>query len=304
MKFTHPRTCALLLSTAALWAGLPIAQAAPAPQDEPSMQSYAVDIEAKLTTDRRTNGLSDTYRRPGAELTLSAAHESGWIGYVQLGTVARENFPGGDRWTAVAATGYRWGQADGWHFGVGLAQEMFPNARVEAPRHYFVDPTDTVKTRFDTSFAVLEFGYGIIEARYMQVLSRDFRGNNTPVVCGSALQVGALDGDVSEALNCYERGDHHSRGSQLLQVETRLPVTDTLQALIHVGYTRVKNFGFLNTWDYRLGLIHQRWGYSFQADVVGGVMNNDYYGQVTNTEGTRARRMERPALVLSVSRKF
>lgn len=307
MKKLKLNLSVIMLAAAAQLVCTPRVQAAEghASGAEPQLQSYAIDFEAKLTTDRRTNGLSDTYRRPGAELTVSAAHESGWIGYLQLGSVARDNFPNGDRWTAVAATGYRWGRADGWHFGVGAAHELFANAQVSAPRNALVDPDDQVKTRFDTTFGLLEFGYGIIEARYLHVLSRDFRGNNTSTVCGSAAQIDQVrGGDFSEAMGCYEQGDRHSRGSQLLQVETRLPIAENLQALIHVGHTRVKGFAFLNTWDYRLGLAHQRWGYQLSAEVVGGVMRNDFYGQTVNEGGDRIRRMDRPALVLSVARKF
>lgn len=300
---SHTFTALALAISAACLASTP-AHAAEAGA-EPELQSFAIDGEVKLTTDRRTNGLSDTYRRPGAELTVTAAHETGWIGMLQLGSVARDNFPGSDRWTALLATGYRWGQADGWHFGVGAAQELFPNAHVEAPRNALLDPTDTVNTRFNTTFGVLEFGYGIIEARYLHVLSRDFRGNNTATVCGSATAIDMLKGgDFSEAMKCYDRGYRNSRGSQLLQVETRLPVTDNVQALLHLGYTRVKRFDFLNTWDYRVGLIHRRWGFDFSAEVVGGAMRNDFYGQAINEDGDRIRRMDRPALALSVARKF
>ena len=184
----RPHLIAMAAATLASLAVLTPAQAAEQPP-EPEMASYALDIEAKVLSDRRTNGLSDTYLGPGAELTFNYAHESGLIGYLQLGNVAKESFPDGGA-TAVAAVGYRWGNPSGWHFGVGLAQEMFPGAKVnDAPRQPFVDPTDTVNTRFDTTFGVLEFGYGIIEARYLLVASKDFRGNNTAVVCGSAAAV-------------------------------------------------------------------------------------------------------------------
>ena len=54
---------------------------------EPQMASYALDIEAKVLSDRRTNGLSDTYLGPGAELTFNYAHESGLIGEAPNGKV-------------------------------------------------------------------------------------------------------------------------------------------------------------------------------------------------------------------------
>ncbi|MBI2734433.1 MAG: hypothetical protein HYX44_14375 [Aquabacterium sp.] len=189
---------------------------------EPEIQTYSLDMEAKVLTDRRTNGLSDTYRRPGAEFTVTAAHESGFLGYLQLGTVAKESFPDGNKTTAVAALGYRWGKPEGWHFGVGAAHEVFPGSSVELPDNA-LNPSDTIKTNFDTSFGLFEFGYGIVEARYLLVLSKDFRGNNTSVVCGAAAQIAQIEGDATfgEASTCYDRGYRNSRGSQLLQVEAR-----------------------------------------------------------------------------------
>ena len=300
----RPHLIAMAAATLASLAALTPAQAAEQPP-EPEMASYALDIEAKVLSDRRTNGLSDTYLGPGAELTFNYAHESGLIGYLQLGNVAKESFPDGGA-TAVAAVGYRWGNPSGWHFGVGLAQEMFPGAKVnDAPRQPFVDPTDTVNTRFDTTFGVLEFGYGIIEARYLLVASKDFRGNNTAVVCGSAATTAEAEGDVtySKALECYGRGYHNSRGSQLLQVEARIPVRSDTKILTHLGYTAVRNFSFLNTIDYKFGVIHNRWGFEFEADVVGGIMRDRYYAKTLNSSGD-IKQIDRMGLIVSVAKKF
>jgi len=269
------------------------------------MASYALDIEAKVLSDRRTNGLSDTYLGPGAELTFNYAHESGFIGYLQLGNVAKESFPDGGL-TAVGAVGYRWGNPSGWHFGVGLAQEMFPGAKVsDAPRNPFIDPTDTVNTRFDTTFGVLEFGYGIIEARYLLVASKDFRGNNTAVVCGAAGMIAEAEGDptYAKAVECYSRGYKNSRGSQLLQVEARIPVASDTKVLAHLGYTAVRNFSFLNTIDYKFGVIHNRWGFEFEADVLGGIMRDRYYGKTVNSSGD-IKQIDKMGLLVSVAKKF
>lgn len=272
---------------------------------EPEIQSYSLDMEAKLSTDRRTNGLSDTYRRPGAEFTVTAAHESGFLGYLQLGTVAKESFPDGNKTTAVGALGYRWGKPDGWHFGVGAAQEMFPGASVELPDNALA-PTEQIKTNFNTTFGLFEFGYGIVEARYMLVLSKDFRGNNTSVVCGTAAQIAQIQGDLSfgEASSCYDRGYHNSRGSQLLQVEAKIPLNGNTRLLTHVGYTAVRNFSFLNTMDYKLGLIHTRWGLDFEADIVGGSMRNSYYANTPNTAMDSLKRIDKPALMASIAKRF
>lgn len=272
---------------------------------EPEIQSYSLDMEAKVSTDRRTNGLSDTYRRPGAEFTVTAAHESGFLGYLQLGTVAKESFPDGNKTTAVGALGYRWGKPEGWHFGVGAAQEMFPGASLELPDNALA-PTEQIKTNFDTTFGLFEFGYGIVEARYMLVLSKDFRGNNTSVVCGTAAQIALIENDMSfgEASACYDRGYHNSRGSQLLQVEAKIPLNGNTKLLTHVGYTAVRNFSFLNTLDYKLGLIHTRWGLDFEADIVGGSMRNSYYAKTPNMALDSVKRIDKPALMASIAKRF
>ncbi|HEX5357329.1 MAG TPA: hypothetical protein VFW93_14005 [Aquabacterium sp.] len=299
-------SCSLAALT--LTASLPARAAAPG---EPEIQSYALDMEAKVLTDRRTNGLSDTYRRPGAEFTVTAAHESGFLGYLQLGTVAKESFPDGNKTTALAAVGYRWGKPDGWHFGAGAAHEMFPGSSVEVHDNELAyangDPAELIKTNFDTTFGLFEFGYGIVEARYLLVLSKDFRGNNTSVVCGTAAQIGMIQNggaDLSEAMSCYERGYHNSRGSQLLQVEAKIPLNSNTKLFTHVGYTAVRNFSFLNTVDYKLGLIHTRWGFDFEADIVGGSMRNSYYGNTATTDGTSVKRIDKPALMASIAKRF
>ncbi|TAK94565.1 MAG: hypothetical protein EPO09_09410, partial [Aquabacterium sp.] len=296
------------LAALTLACALPAQAATPG---EPEIQSYSIDMEAKVLTDRRTNGLSDTYRRPGAEFTVTAAHESGFLGYLQLGTVAKESFPDGNKTTALAALGYRWGKPDGWHFGAGAAHEMFPGSSVEVHDNELAyangDPAELIKTNFDTTFGLFEFGYGIIEARYLLVLSKDFRGNNTSTVCGTAAQIGVIQNggeDLSEAMSCYDRGYHNSRGSQLLQVEARIPLNSNTKLFTHVGYTAVHNFSFLNTVDYKLGLIHTRWGFDFEADIVGGSMRNSYYGNALNSDNTAVKRIDKPALMASIAKRF
>lgn len=309
MKFQTTRialSCSLAAITLA--SALPAQAAAPG---EPEIQTYSIDMEAKVLTDRRTNGLSDTYRRPGAEFTVTAAHESGFLGYLQLGTVAKESFPDGNKTTALAALGYRWGKPEGWHFGVGAAHEMFPGSSFEIYDNVIAaesgDPAELIKTDFNTTFGLFEFGYGIIEARYLLVLSKDFRGNNTSIVCGTAAQIGMIQNggaDLSEAMSCYDRGYHNSRGSQLLQVEAKIPLNSNTKLFTHVGYTAVHNFSFLNTVDYKLGLIHTRWGFDFEADIVGGSMRNSYYGNAISTDSTALKRIDKPALMASIAKRF
>lgn len=299
------------LATLTLAAAASLNPAQAATPGEPEIQTYSIDMEAKVLTDRRTNGLSDTYRRPGAEFTVTAAHESGFLGYLQLGTVAKESFPDGNKTTALAAMGYRWGKPEGWHFGAGAAHEMFPGSSVELHDNEIAyamgGPAELVKTNFDTTFGLFEFGYGIVEARYLLVLSKDFRGNNTSVVCGAAAQIGMIENggaDLSQAMSCYDRGYHHSRGSHLLQVEAKIPLNSSTKLVTHLGYTAVRNFSFLNTLDYKLGVSHTRWGFDFEADIVGGSMRNSYYGKTATTDGTSVKRIDEPALMASIAKRF
>jgi len=304
----HPQGPLSLIATGLIAGLLATCAHAEAP-GEPEIQHYAIDMEAKVLTDRRTNGLSDTYLRPGAEFTMTAAHESGFLAYLQLGSVARANFPESKRYTALTAVGYRWGNPEGWHFGVGAAQEMFPGSKVSAPKNPLVDANDTIDTRFDTTFGLFEFGYGILEGRYLYVLSKDFRGNNTAVVCGSRygteLNTYATtgEGDPTAGAACYGDSVQHSGGSQLLSLDLKYPLTPQTKLLAHVGYTQVANFSQINTTDYKLGVLHTRWGLDFGLEAVAATMNDRSYAITYDTYG-HSKRIDRTALVASVAKRF
>jgi len=84
-------------------------------------------------TDQRTRGISDSLLRPGAKLSIQAAHESGLIGLVEAATVSKKQFQGSNGLALTVAGGYRFGDPDAWHFGVGMAAEVLPGARFDAP---------------------------------------------------------------------------------------------------------------------------------------------------------------------------
>ena len=50
--------------------------------EDAAMASFAVDTEVKLVSDQRNRGISDSLNRPGAQLSIQMAHESGVIGLV------------------------------------------------------------------------------------------------------------------------------------------------------------------------------------------------------------------------------
>ncbi|HTH10728.1 MAG TPA: hypothetical protein VMA55_14270, partial [Acidovorax sp.] len=63
------------LVPAALAAALAATTTLPAHAQETA--SYAVTTDVKLTTDQRSRGVSDSFNRPGAKVSVQVAHESG-----------------------------------------------------------------------------------------------------------------------------------------------------------------------------------------------------------------------------------
>ena len=273
---------------------------------EPEIASYSIDTTLKISTDRKTRGVSDTHGEPGLELTVEAAHESGLIAQLQLGSVSRVNYPEGNNLNAMLALGWRGGNPEGWHYGLGAAREWFPGARVdEAPAGFDVSftPTGWVNTRFHTSYLVAELGWSYLTARYLYVVSRDFRGANTATVCGNYLLVKLPSGDLGPALDCYGSAMQHSRGTQLLDLDLSYPLNGQTKLVAHLGWQRVRNFRGLDTMDYRLGLEHQRWGLVWGAELAGASVRNRDLFIAIDTDGTM-RQMEKPKLILTVAKKF
>jgi hypothetical protein len=301
MKKLIAHACCLTVLAGAI----PVAQAQ---SGEPEVQSYSLDIEAKVLTDRKNRGVSDTYNRPGAELTVEAVHESGLVGYLQLGTVRKEIFPDTNGLQVTGALGYRWGKSDGWHFGVGAAQEWFPGAKVNnAPTGIdwtTGEPTGLTDTKFDTTYAIFEFAYGVIEARYLYVASRDLRGNNTAIICGSTYMPAVLaGGDPTKAIDCYAQGMKHSRGSHLLDVGIEHKLTGQTKLIGHIGFQKMRNFRDADLVDYKFGVVHTHWGLDFGAEVAGAVLRNRELAVVLDSDG-RSKKVDRAALILSLAKRF
>jgi hypothetical protein len=276
--------------------------------EEPVIQSYSLDIEAKVLTDRKNRGVSDTYNRPGAELTMEAVHESGFVGYLQLGTVRKEIFPDTNGLQITGALGYRWGNPDAWHFGVGVAQEWFPGAKVnDAPTGIdwtTGEPTGVTNTKFDTSYGVFEFAYGVIEARYLYVFSDELRGNNTATICGATYMPAVMaGGDPSKAIACYEGGLKHSRGSHLLDVAIEHKLDGRNKLVGHIGFQKMRNFRDADLFDYRFGVVHTRWGLDFGVELAGARLRNRELAVVMDSSGN-SRKVDRAALILSLAKRF
>jgi hypothetical protein len=308
-RSVSPLLPAALGVVATLLCGSALAQASqPAQPDEPKLASYALDIEAKLVSDRRNRGISDSYNRPGAQITFTYAHESGVIALLELGSVSKDVFPESNGLLALVATGYRWGKHDGWHYGAGIARELFPKAKArDLPTGIDFstgEPTGLVTTGFNTTYLVAEFGYKLLEGRYLYVASEDLRGNNTAVLCGSAYLPGLLaGGDPTKAINCYSQGFKHSRGSHLLDFDIKYPISGQTKLTGHVGFQQLHNFRDGDLFDYKFGAIHTLHGFDIGLEVIGASLRNRDLAIVTEASG-KTKRLDQTALLLSIAKRF
>ena len=264
--------------------------------------SFAVDTEVKLMSDQRTRGISDSLNRPGMKLSVQAAHESGLIGLVEFSSVSKKQFLEGAGVGVTLAGGYRFGDPEAWHFGGGLATELFPGAEFDAPHGFDLatgTPTDFRTTRYNSTFAVVEIGYGALEGRILNVLSKTYRGADTGGVCGTML---ALMPDPTQGLDCYARGDHGSRGSWLFDLDYKLNLTPATTLNLHGGYQKIANFKEANFSDLRIGVTHKHWGFEWNADWM--TTHTRVRELYLALDGDTLRATDGNKFVVSVSRRF
>ena len=288
MKHHHSLVPALLL-------GLLSSFTAHADDD---VASVALSPRIKVVSDQRSRGISDSLLRPGVKLGVDVAHESGLVGLVELGSVSKKQFLGSSGYNVLLGAGWRAGDPDGLHYGVGLAAELFPGAGYEAP-HAFDTATgaslNVRRTRYNSTFAVLEAGYGALDVRALNVVSKTYRGVDTGGICGTELQL-----DPTAGTACYARGDRNSRGTWLLDLDYKIHLNSQTTLNLHAGFQRVKNFKEANLDDYAIGITHKRWGFDFTAEwIVPRANARDLYRY---QDGARLRAADNNRLVLSVAR--
>lgn len=264
--------------------------------------SYAVTTDVKVSTDQRTRGISDSFNRPGARLSIQAAHESGFLGLAELSTVSKKQFLNGSGLGVTLAAGYRTGDPDGWHYGAGLATEIFPGAKFDAPHGFDMNTgmvTDWRSTKYDSTFALIEIGYGALEARIINTISKNYRGANTGGVCGTML---ATMPDPGLALECYSRGDQNSRGSWLYDLGYKHSLSPTTTLNLHAGYQKIANFNEANFADYSVGVSHKRWGFNWSVDWF--TTRTKVRELYLVSDGDKTRATDNNRFVVSVSRSF
>lgn len=264
--------------------------------------SVVFEPSVKLTTDVRNRAISDSLSQAGVRLSLNVAHESGVAGFVEVASVSKQQFLNGNGFSAVIGTGWRTGDPEGWHFGVGAAAELFPGASFEAPHSFDLNtftPGDVRTTKYGSSFLALEAGYGNLDFRVLNILSETYRGIDTGGVCGTLLQ---LNPDPMVGINCYARGDQNSRGSWLLDVNYKIPLNPQTALNLHAGVQRIKNFEEADLNDYAIGITHKRWGFEFTAEwLIAQTRARELY---LAQDGNQLVVTDNNKLVFTVSHKF
>ncbi|MBR8203359.1 TorF family putative porin [Burkholderia vietnamiensis] len=270
--------------------------------EDVDIASYSIDTSISVLSDIRTRGTSDSLSTPGARLTVEAAHDSGLIALAQINNVSKKVMTNGDGAGILVAGGWRHGNPDNWHFGVGLAMEIFPGAQFDAPQSFDFQngvPADVRGTSFNTQYAVLELGYGDIQGRVVNVISKTYRGANTGGVCGSMLQFSA---DPTKALECYARGEHNSRGTWLFDLDYKYALRSDTTLKLHAGYQAVANFPEANLFDYSVGLAYVKWKIDWEAALTGAIVKTRELYLVQ--DGDSVKRTNRPTLVVSATYRF
>lgn len=282
------------------------AQAQAQQADADGMVNYEFQNQIKLMSEQRTRGVSDSLMRPSLKWTTQFVHASGFVALLEVAKVSKKQFLDGDGLGITAAAGYRFGNPDAWHAGVGLATERFPGASFLAPHRIDLEtgtPEDIRRTDYDSNFGVLELGYGAVEGRLLYVFSKTYRGADTGGVCAQILQFAA---DPTTALRCFARGEHDSRGTLLGDLNYQTPLLPSLlqstTLRLHAGYQKLRNFSEGSFADYQIGVTHKRWGLDWNLDWVSTRVNAHelYWVQ----DGARIRKTDCDTLVASIGYTF
>lgn len=277
----------------------------PALAQDHQTATYQLDTTVTVLSDQITRGVSDSLMEPALKLNLQLAHESGFVAMAEIVGASQKTFTNSRGYSMSLAGGYRFGDPEGWHYGAGLAAEIFPGAKFDAPHGFdpMVGPTDFKGSNYDTNFAVLEIGYGALEGRVLSVLSNTYRAADTGGVCGQMLNVAAsTGGDMTNALACYARGDQDSRGTLLFDLDYKIPVAPATTVTLHAGYQKMANFSEADFADYRFSLTRKQWGFDWNADFVTTRVNTPELFVVQ--DGNDWRRIDNSKFVVSVSRRF
>lgn len=284
------------------------------------MATFAFEGEIRLVSDNRNRGTSDSNKKPTIKASLSAAHASGMIGFLEAVGVSRKVFPDASGVGLTAALGWRSGDPDAWHYGVGLAREQIVGGKLPTSEDLdfsplFGDPPGApvpvrpYDAKFNSNFLVFELGYGQVDGRLLYVASRNYRGVDTGTVCatlgGFAATLDPTTAAFGDALNktvdCYGRGYHNSRGTMLLDLDYKIPFNSNLTwVTLHAGYQYVPNFAAASFADFKVGITHKWAGVEVSAEAMKARTRD----RVLFKNVDFSKSLDDAAVVLSVAKKF
>lgn len=293
---------ACLLGVVALGASITANAGTDAKADDVDISTYSVTPEVDLMSDVLNRGVSDSFNDPGVRLGVTVAHQSGLVAVAQINNVSKQEFNNGDGTDITLAGGWRFGNPDRWHFGIGLATEIFPGAQFQAPQAINLAqlaPADITNTNFNTAYAVLEIGYGDLQGRILNVISKNYRGANTGGVCGAMLEFMA---DPTRGLECYARGPHNSRGTSLFDLDYKYALRGDTTLNLHTGYQNVVNFPEADTFDYSVGVTHTRWGVQWSLSWAGAHVRTQSLYLVQ--QGNQVKSIDKPVLLATAVYDF
>ncbi|MFN9279523.1 MAG: TorF family putative porin [Rubrivivax sp.] len=266
------------------------------------IESVTMKTEVEVRSDMRNRGVSESLLRPGARAAVLVAHESGLTGFGELSSVSTRQYLRGRGSRVTLAGGYRFGDPDGWHFGIGLAADLYPGASFDAPHSLDPEtfaPTDFRRTNYNSSYAGLEIGWGALETRISTVTSKNFVGASTGGVCGTLAQ---FSSDPTATFNCFGRGDQTSRGSWLIEANYKFDLGNNLSLTVHAGRQIVRNFPEASYSDYSLSMAKKIARFELSAQWLGAKVRTPALFVVQ--EGDRLRRIDKPRGVLVATYKF
>lgn len=284
------------------------------------MATFAFEGEVRLVSDNRNRGVSDSNNKPTLKASLSAAHASGMIGFLEAAGVSDKVFPDASGVGLTAAIGWRGGDPEAWHYGVGVAREQIVGGKLETSEDLDFSPlfgeppgapipVRPYTAKFNSDLLVFELGYGQLDGRLLYVASKNYRGVDTGTLCatlgGYAATLDPTSPAFGDALNktveCYGRGFRTSRGTVLLDLDYKIPFnSNQTWVTLHAGYQYVANFSAASFADFKVAITHKWAGLEFSAEAMKARTRD----RVLFKNLDYSKSLDGAALVLSVAKKF
>ncbi|GAA5167095.1 TorF family putative porin [Viridibacterium curvum] len=277
MRFS--RLAATLIATAA---SLPaLAEDAPSP----------VTGNMTIVSDYRFRGLSQTYGGPAVQGGVDYAGPAGLYLGTWLSNVSGNQYLNGSGLEMDIYGGWKKSFGD-FTLDLGTLFYYYPNA------HY----NNSAYTKFDNHELYVGTSYKWVTFKMSYTLT-NFFGTNKDTYGGACQKTDPGYGKV--AAECFGSDPGKSTGSTYWDLTANIPVTEKITINTHVGRQIVRNYGFLNYSDYKLGATYDLSGWAIGGAVIGtNAEKGWYYACDTSSPSTRCRKIGEPTFVVSVGKTF